>query len=280
MRTIFDRTAFARDGVCVVRQAVPSGLVAALIKAVERIQASVADLPSHLLERLTLERDLPADKRGGVGASEVGNAIFIVGDPVAFDDGFLSLLDQPKIVNAVREAVEATEIAAHFMNVTIKQPSFGRSIGWHRDYPNAYACPDASRFVRVMLCLDGMSEAIGATTFQPGSHLIGDEEARELSRPGDRPQPPSGEVMFACCDPGDAVVIHPKVLHGGAMNASPRPRRNVVLQAGDKQAPLVAIPEQERIAGCGMGERSGLPWSVIGKNSAPIVDRNRNYQTR
>lgn len=38
------------------------------------------------------------------------------------------------------------------------------------------------------------------------------------------------------------VLIHPKVLHGGPANTSARPRRNVVLQAGAADAPLVMAP--------------------------------------
>lgn len=187
----FDFAAYGRDGFCVFRRAVPPSLVAAMAVAVERVQASVAGLPPDLLGRLVLERDLPADKRGGVAASEVGDAIFILGDPVAFDGAFRSLLEQPVVVGAVREALGGAEAAvAHFMNVTVKHARFGRGIGWHRDFPNRYACTAASRFVRTMVCLDGMSETSGATAFLPGSHLIGDDEARKLSQAGERPRHP------------------------------------------------------------------------------------------
>lgn len=241
---------FARDGFRVVRQAVPAPLVAALRETVERVQASVASLPPHLLERLTLERDLPAGRRGGRPASEVGDAIFLLGDPVAFDPVFLQLPGQPRIIDALRAALGVRDIAAHFMNVTIKHPRFGRGIGWHRDFPNLYASPAASGFARVMLCLDGMSAESGATAFVPGSHRLTDEEARAAPA-GETP--PAGAVVLACCDPGDAVLIHPKVLHGGGMNSSARPRRNIVLQAGDAALPLVEIPAQETLAGLRLG---------------------------
>ncbi len=245
--TGFDVAAFRRDGFGTVRAAVSPAAVAGLVAAVERIQAGVADLSSDLRDRLTLERDLPADRRGGMAACAVGDAIFILGDPAAFDEAFLRLLDAPGIVGPVREALGTTAIAAHFMNVTIKHPRWGRALGWHRDYPNGYACPAASRFVRVMLCLDGMDESSGATTFVPGSHCIDDAAARE--RAGAAASPPPGDVVAVRCAPGDLVLIHPKVLHGGGMNTSVRLRRNVVLQAGDAGAPLLDTPKEESVAG-------------------------------
>lgn len=251
---IFDAAGFARDGYCVVRQAVPLPRVAAFCRAVDRVQAMVPDLPPVLRERLTLERDLPADRRGGIAAEEVRDSIFILGDPTAFDAIFATLLEETAIQAAVREALGTRDVVVHFMNITIKHPRFGRAIGWHRDFPNCYACPPSSRFLRVMLCLDGMTEAGGATAFLPGSHRIDDVEAEALSASPTRPPPPSpGEAMPACCDPGDLVVIHPKVLHGGGINTSATPRRNIVLQAGDAAAPLRSRPLQETLAGARLG---------------------------
>lgn len=251
---IFDAAGFARDGYCVVRQAVPQPRVAAFRRAVNRVQAMVPDLPPMLRERLTLERDLPADRRGGIAAEEVGDAIFILGDPPAFDTIFATLLTEPAIPAAVQEALGRRDVVAHFMNVTIKHPRFGRAIGWHRDFPNRYACPPSSCFLRVMLCLDGMTEAGGATAFLPGSHRIDDAEAEALSASPIRQPPPSpGEAVLACCDPGDLVVIHPKVLHGGGINTSAAPRRNIVLQVGDAAAPLRNRPQQETLAGARLG---------------------------
>lgn len=247
----FDVAAFRRDGFGTVSGAVSPAVVAGLVGAVERVQAGVADLSPEMRTRLTLERDLAADRRGGTAASVVGDAIFILGDPTAFDAVFLQLLDTPGVVGPVREALGTTAIVAHFMNVTIKHPRWGRALGWHRDYPNRYACPAVSRFMRVMLCLDGMDESSGATTFVPGSHRIGDEEAiREV---GARKAPPPGDIVAVCCAPGDLVLIHPKVLHGGGMNTSARPRRNVVLQVGDSAAPLIDPPENESLTGSLMG---------------------------
>jgi len=252
MDETFDKAAYDRDGFGVVRGAVPASLLAALREAVQRVQDTVSALPPPLLERLTFERDLPANRRGGIGADEVGDAIFILGDPVAFDAVFWEVLRQPRLVAAVRAAVGTADVAAHFMNVTVKHPRFGRGIGWHRDYPNGYASPAVSCFVRAMLCLDGMAGEGGATAFLPGSHRL-EDAAVDGAAPPKGWQPEDGAAVRVLCDPGDLVLIHPKVLHGGGMNASAAPRRNIVLQAGDAAVPLRHVPAMEAVTGHRLG---------------------------
>lgn len=51
------------------------------------------------------------------------------------------------------------------------------------------------------------------------------------------------------------VLIHPKVLHGGGMNRSARPRRNIILQAGDADGALREMPAREVVAGRRLGGR-------------------------
>jgi len=246
----FDNAAYDRDGFGLLRGAIPAPLLAALRAAVQRVQDEVATLPPPLLERLTFERDLPAHGRGGIGAERVGDAVFILGDPVAFDAVFWEVLRQPRLVAAVRAAVGVPDVAAHFMNVTVKHPRFGRRIGWHRDFPNGYASPPTPCFVRAMLCLDGMTAEGGATAFLPGSHRL--EEA-EAAAPPKGWQPADGAAVHVACDPGDLVLIHPRVLHGGGMNATAAPRRNLILQAGDAAVPLRAVPAQEGVSGHRLG---------------------------
>lgn len=252
-----DRADYARNGFALVRGAVTGPLLAALGQAVDAVQAAVPGLAPGLRERLTLERDLTEDRRDGIAASEVGDAIFILGDPPAFAPVFGALLDHPAVTGPIRAALGVSEAVAHFMNVTIKHPGFGRSIGWHRDYPNGYACPEASCFLRAMICLDGMTEAGGATAFLPGSHALTDAAARAAPR---RPAgwSPEGTVTLPCA-PGDMVLIHPKVLHGGGMNRSARPRRNIILQAGDAAVALRERPAQEAVAGRRLGGLAPAP---------------------
>jgi len=129
-------------------------------------------------------------------------------------------------------------LVVHFINVTIKQPRFGRAIGWHRDYPNTAYCTAQSDFLRLMLCLDGMAADSGATRFLPASHGISDAQAASDKDHGTWPRPAADDGICLACAPGQLVAIHPKVLHGGGMNTSERPRRNIVIQVGKASAAL------------------------------------------
>ena len=83
---------------------------------------------------------------------------------------------------------------------------------------------------------DGMDEMSGATAFLPGSHRVSDADCAS----GVDPAAVAGtDPRRACCGPGALVAIHPKVIHGGAGNASDRWRRNIVVQIGAADEPLV-----------------------------------------
>lgn len=223
-------------------------MVARLCDRIAAIQATTRTLPASARANLVFERDLPASKRGGVEAGEVAEAIFIIGDPSTFDPVFIELLRHAAVLETARELLGIGALVAHFMNVTIKHPRFGRAIGWHRDYPNAYICPESSAFLRLMICLDGMEASMGATRFIAGSHRISDERARQEKVRGGWPQPAELAGEAAECGEGAIVAIHPKVLHGGGINQNRRIRRNVVLQVGVATAALVTT-ETESITG-------------------------------
>lgn len=219
-------------GFALVRDLFPADLRRCFIDALETIQRDVATLKERHGPLLVLERDLPAHRRGGVPAGDVGNALFLINDLLLITPIFLAFPQAPGLATLVSHVLDLAEPELHYTNATIKQPRFGRSIAWHRDFPNRYICPPDGRFMRLMLCLDGMDEISGATMLLPGSHLL----------PFDPPDDPEAIHRFAeahgaeavalCCAPGDVVLIHPKILHGGGMNISARPRRNLILQAG------------------------------------------------
>ncbi|WP_326533938.1 phytanoyl-CoA dioxygenase family protein [Pseudorhodoferax sp.] len=242
------RSDYRAQGFAVLRGAVAPALVARLGAAVDRVQAGVATMAPAERARLVLERDQPPALRGGVPAEAVGDAIFILGEPSAFDPLFEAVLAEPAVLATARALLQTEAVVAHFMNVTIKHPRFGSGIRWHRDFPNAYICTEGADFLRLMLCLDGMDDDTGATCFLPASHQLSDEAARHEKRNGRRAPVDEQAAVTLRCAPGDLVAIHPKVLHGGGMNRGARPRRNLVLQVGRAQAALVTS-EREAITG-------------------------------
>ena len=120
------------------------------IAAVEQIQAGVSGLSPELAEKLVMERDLPAAKRGGLSSDDAGEAIFIIGDPPAFDPWFAELLLTPALISSVQELLGTDAIRYHFSNITMKRSRIGSGISWHRDFPNRYLCPRGASFGATM----------------------------------------------------------------------------------------------------------------------------------
>jgi phytanoyl-CoA hydroxylase len=219
--------------------------------------AAMSPLPRDLGHGLRLRHATEADTEGLATFNGEVLRIFILGDPARFDSIFGELLREPALAAAAAAALGTDGLTAHFMNVTIKHPRFGRSINWHRDFPNRYFCTARPRFVRLMLCLDGMDEGSGATAFIPGSHLLDDAEGAgpDSARMVAERQP--GRVVTVVCAPGDIVVIHPKVVHGGGGNHSDRWRRNVILQIGDSDEPLTVADQPTSITALRVGPAAG-----------------------
>lgn len=244
----FDLERYASTGYGVVRDAVPAQLLAAMGDWLASAGTAARQCSAEEQARdLVYEKDLPDAGRNGISATEVGDAIFILGDLCRYAPQFSALLRLPALVQACTLALHSTELVAHFMNATTKHPGFGRAIGWHRDFPNGYLSGADSRFLRVMVCLDGMAEGGGATRFLPGSHRVDDGYAIAEKRGGAKHRYAAHHGVAAECQPGDLVLIHPKVVHGGPANTSARARRNVIVQVG--VAGMKLVGERETVTG-------------------------------
>lgn len=185
----------------------------------------------ELSAECVFEKAQPARKRASLELQDDQNAVFILGDPTRFDPELLRFIIDERLTEIVEQALGTADIALHFANITSKAPEIGSGISWHRDYPNKYMCPAEPEIVRIMICLDGMQAGNGATAFLSGSHRDG---ASSSDIGEDDPR-----LVTAECAPGAIVAIHPLVLHGGAPNASALQRRNLVLQWGAADCPLV-----------------------------------------
>lgn len=223
--------AYRRNGFAMLPSVFPPHHIQCLLEMIEAIQASLPTLTAEQCARLILERDLPATKRNGLAAELTGDAIFIIGEPPAFDYRFAELMLYAPLIGMIQHLLQCQDVRYHLSNVTMKRGQVGSGIAWHRDFPNRYICPADSSFLRVMICLDGMDSESGATEFIPGSHLLSDSEAESASAAHDACSAGARKVS-ANCPPGSLVFIHPKVVHGGPPNTSERHRRNLVVQWG------------------------------------------------
>ena len=201
------------------------------------------------------EADTPLNAPGGIKTGSTEKSIFIVGDIPHHCPEVLSFIINSSLIKLVRDILGTPEIVTHFANLTQKSPKIGRAINWHRDYPNKFISPTSPDMVRTMICLDGMSRDMGATRFVKGSHIDPASDARTIAST-DR------QIETATCNPGAVVAIHPKVLHGGKPNRSPKLRRNIVVQWGRADVPL-ATNITESITGKSVQQLSDMAKSLL-----------------
>lgn len=196
----------------------PTALRRRLGASLDALLARAATLPPDLVTR---ERDLTPRQREGLPPP--GDAVFLLGDPCRLDPVFAWGFAHPTVVAAAADLLGTAELRCHFTNATIKAAKRGSGIAWHRDAPNRYMPTERGAFLRAMICLDGMDRSNGGTAFRPGTQH-GTEGAAEV---------------VARCPSGGIVLIHPRVLHGGAPNLSGRSRRNLIVQWGRADDPLL-----------------------------------------
>jgi len=206
---------FHREGYALLPP-LPAALRRRLGAALDALLARAATLPPDLV---TWERDLTPRQRQGLPAP--GDAVFLLGDPCRLDPVFAQGFALPSVVAAAAELLGTSELRCHFTNATIKAARCGSGIAWHRDALNRYMPTARGAFLRAMVCLDGMDAGNGGTAFRPGSHHPAEGTAPVVAR----------------CPPGGIVLIHPRVLHGGAPNLSARARRNLIVQWGRADDP-------------------------------------------
>lgn len=129
----------------------------------------------------------------------------------------------------------------------------------HRDTP-MFATTPAERYMGVWVALDEVGDDNGPLMVVPGSHKLPPVDVQAIRREvfGDGPIDPLAPagwsayqaVVAAQCDaaglsprpvhvgPGDVIIWHPQLFHGGAPHAAARMRRSVVMHVTPKGVPV------------------------------------------
>ncbi|MEO9903323.1 phytanoyl-CoA dioxygenase family protein [Nisaea sp.] len=223
---------YERDGFAVLEPIFGDDDLTAMRAAVDALhRRALGGKEPELSAACVFEKVQPVRKRDGRELTDGQDAVFILGDPTRFDPALLRFFVDTRLTGIVEQALGTADIVLHFANITTKAPEIGSGISWHRDFPNKYMCPAEPKMLRTMICLDGMRAGSGATAFLTGSHIDGVS--------GNDIEENDSRLVTAECAPGAIVAIHPLVLHGGAPNASTLQRRNLVLQWGIADYPLV-----------------------------------------
>ncbi|NKC32106.1 phytanoyl-CoA dioxygenase family protein [Falsiroseomonas selenitidurans] len=214
-----------RDGFVLLR-GLPRRRADALLALLGRVARRAPGAAER--RRWVMESDLPAARRGAP-LPPGRDAVFILGEPERLSPLFLQAAAAP--LAAIAPALGTKRPVFHFANVTQKAPGFGSGIAWHRDFPNRYITTRRGRFLRALLCLEAMGPGNGGTALRPGSQ-------RGAGRASIVPRCPAGAML----------LLHPRLLHGGAPNRGSRPRRLLVAQWGRPDDPPLG-PEREAWTG-------------------------------
>jgi len=151
------------------------------------------------------------------------------------DDELGRLLEEPRIVEPMRDLVGCEEIALWTDKLNLKRAREGSGFGWHQDSPYwIHDCDHVDQLPNVLVALDDASEANGCFRVIRGSHrqgcLPGTDDGTQLGGFYTDPACFAEDQQVPMLVPaGSLVFFSPHSVHGSFANRSDQPRRALVL---------------------------------------------------
>lgn len=215
-----ERAAYERDGAALLKGIVPDEWVAYM---------------SAAIDRLTQHPDPSSQNYAEAGRPRFFGQSF----PWLLDEAFKAwALSGPMPVIARQVLTGADSLNFFYDQVFVKEPGTPKPTLWHQDYP--YFPLDGEQILRIWVPFDIVTDRSGALHYLKGSHRWGVVyEAPGSGRISDW-QPDfdadylEHDWLIGESEPGDALLHHPKTVHGARANSSRTPRRAVaVVYTGD-----------------------------------------------
>ncbi len=150
-------------------------------------------------------------------------------------------------------------VQLHHTKMLVKPPERGAPFPMHQDYP--YFPHERHSVVAASVHLDDTDLENGCLHVVPGSHARGPLEAHGPSHTLDVSLEEGVPLPAAA---GDVLLFNYLTIHGSGVNASDRPRRNVLFQYRDPEDPPLLRDGREEHVDWGMGlmvaGRNPLYW--------------------
>jgi len=156
---------------------------------------------------------------------------------------YTKFITESGLSSLVAGILDTKQMWFFFEQIFLKSGDDVRRTPWHQDSP--YLPVDGSQFAVVWMSLDPVSKA-NALEFIPGSHLgisynPTSFDPRDDTDPffeeGSMPRLPDIEadrgawtIVSWATEPGDAIVFHPGIMHGGAATPAGTTRRTLSLR--------------------------------------------------
>jgi hypothetical protein len=237
-----ERAAWSEQGFF-FRRAVFSGAeLAGLREAAESVVRIAEAAAQGSAERYAIDGNRYVEVQAGAHRATVqlehaeGSRTLRVIEPFhALHPAFERLVDDPRIVEPVRELVGCERVALFTDKLNLKRPREGSRFDWHQDSPYwAHFCSHLDRLPNVMLALDDADAGNGCFRLIPGSHRRGMLPGRSgdgvlgplFTRPD---QFDESAAVAAELPAGSLVFFSPHSVHGSLPNRSERARRALVL---------------------------------------------------
>jgi hypothetical protein len=187
------------------------------------------------------ERNLRCPGPFGIDVKNKGTGRFFTDHYNFFvNPEFQRLLYDSPIVDILGALMEAEEVFLLYDQVFFKGGGSADRTAFHQDMPY-YQMMDSSQIAGAWISLDPLP-AENSLEYVPGSHLGVEYNTFDLNRPSDvgidngNPRLPNinkerdkWTIRSHETKPGDMLVIHPKILHGGAPVSEGQQRRTMTV---------------------------------------------------
>lgn len=148
---------------------------------------------------------------------------------------FTRLLLNPKLLDAIEDIMDTSDILLHHTKAHLKPPSKGAPYLMHQDYP--YFPFKKHSMLAVFIHLDDTTPENGGLCVYPGSHKLGPlpervliDENNEKYMYADPNKFPISNATPVIANKGEIIVFSYLLLHGSYVNTSTRPRRMFLAQ--------------------------------------------------
>lgn len=231
-----EQRSYAADGFLVRPAVFSMAEIEQLRDAVERAAMRAAQLAAtgstYILDG---KRFVDSDHITVQYEPEPGSETIRVVEPVhELDEALSLLLEEPRIVEPMRDLVGSEAIAVWTDKLNLKRPREGSGFGWHQDSPYwVHDCDHVDQLPNVLLALDEATESNGCFRVIRGSHLQGCLPGRadgtQLGGFYTDPTRFDESAQVAMTVPaGSLVFFNAHSVHGSYPNDSDLPRRALV----------------------------------------------------
>lgn len=229
-----ERRAWDADGFFIRKGVFAAEEIARLGAAAERVAARALAATQQAAESYEIDGNRYCEAGGATIQFEhrPGSTTIRVVEPFHhFEPLLAALIDDPRLVEPMRELVGCERVSLFTDKLNFKRPREGSRFRWHQDSPYwAHFAPHIDQLPNVMLALDDASARNGCLRVIAGSHRRG---LLPGSRGPERLAPlftdPScfdeARAVAAEMPAGSLLFFSPHTVHGSAPNTSDEPRR-------------------------------------------------------